>query len=98
MKSTRTIFSIGLVFVASFSVMALVGCGSGDTPVPTQAQVDAANKKRLAEVDKLQMPEAAKKTLESHMGGPAYENPAIAAAIANAKAHNANISDKSRKF
>jgi hypothetical protein len=89
--------SIFLLSAALLACVGAVGCGD-DNRVPTQAEIKVAQDKRLKYIDTLSMPEAAKKELESHMGGPPYQNPAIAQAIAAAKAKGAQVDPGKRQF
>jgi len=65
------------------------GCDSDH--VPSQAELKQSEDNRLKALAKIDMPEVQKRTIEAQMGGRAYQNPAIAAAMAAAKAHGAQI-------
>jgi len=86
----RTKFS--LIFAAVVVAVFAIGCGDSDNRVLAPAEVKKAKADNIAEIEKLNIPEASKKELESHMGGAPYSNPAIGAA----KSHGANVAPGGR--
>jgi len=84
-----TAFAGGTIFLS---------CQSNDRN-PTAAEVKAADVKRLNYIDQLpNLSQSQRLEMRSHMGGAAYQNPAIAAAMAAARAKGAKIPANGRKF
>ena len=63
------------------------GCSNDDNRVLAPEEVKKAKANNIQEIEKLNIPEASKKELESHMGGAPYSNPAMEAA----KSHGVNV-------
>lgn len=83
------VLAVGVIFFE-------VGCANDDH-VPTHDEIKASSENRLKQFDKMvNLPEVQKKTIEARMGGPAYQNPAIAEAMAKARAHGAKIGPDGR--
>jgi hypothetical protein len=69
MKEARI---IGAVLAIVFATGALVGCGdSAENRTVTKEEIAASDQKRLAYIDSLNIPQAQKDQMKSHMGGPA---------------------------
>jgi len=91
----KTVSSLFLAGIASVGMLCAIGCNN-DNRVADPAEVKATDAKRLNEIEKSKMPESAKKELEAHMGGAPYSNPAIAEAMAKAKAAGGKVSPTGR--
>lgn len=82
MSNSRASTYASIVSVALLSILApaLAGCGNGDPPPATKAGIQAADAKRQAYIDTLNIPESQKAIMKSHLGGPAVPSPAGEAA------------------
>jgi len=92
--SKRTCGIFLAVAVAAVATSWSIGCNGDDNRVPTTADIKQANTNSIKTIESMPMPEDAKKLLESHVGGPPYTNPAIAAA----QSHGANVKPGGRQF
>ena len=81
-----------LLAAIAVSVLA-VGCKDADNRTVTPDEVKKANANSMQQIEKLNIPEASKKELESHMGGAPYSNPAMEAA----KAHGVKVAPGGRQ-
>ena len=73
----KTIYAMS---IASLAIAAcLAGCGDGDDRKPTKADNAAADQKRQAFIDNLNVPESQKAQMRARMGGPAAPDQAAAA-------------------
>jgi hypothetical protein len=95
-KPTSIIIAVGVLAVGA--IFCEIGCNADDNRQLTPAEVKASRESAFKELDKSGMPEAAKKQLESRMGGPAYSNPDIAAAMEKAKAGGRKDTPGARQF
>ena len=59
--------------------MGLAGCQESDSHVATTPEIKAADSKRQAYIDTLNVPDAQKAIMKSHMGGPPAASPMDAA-------------------
>lgn len=75
-RSTFTALMLGAF--AIFSCLAATGCDDNNR-VPTKAEGQAADAKRQAYVDSMNLPPEVKAKMKAQMGGPAVSNPADAA-------------------
>jgi hypothetical protein len=96
MKFKSNFRSVWFLGIVASVALCNIGCGSNDNRTPTPEELKTATTARMKYMDTLNMPESAKKELESRTGGPPYTNPAIGAAIAAAKAKGAHIDSKTR--
>jgi len=78
-------FALALGLVISASTV-LVGCSEENNRQPTAAEGKAADDKRQAYIDTLNLPADQKARMKAQMGGPAVPNPADAAKSAGGKA------------
>jgi len=86
----RTNYTV--VLAAIIVSMFAIGCNSDDNRVLEPAEAKKAQQNNIAEIEKLNIPEASKKELESHMGGAPYSNPAMEAA----KSHGVKVAPGGR--
>jgi len=81
---------IAVGIVAGVVLVGEVGCSNQDH-VPTHDEIVKSHETRLKALENVNLPEVQKRTIEAQMGGRPYQNPAIAEAMAKARAHGAQI-------
>jgi hypothetical protein len=86
--------SNGAILAAALAALCSFGCNGDDNRVPTPQEVKQANANSIKTIEALKIPEASKKELESHLGGPPFSNPAVDIA----KSHGAKVAPGGRQF
>ena len=65
----RTLQALVATSVAALIVLPLAGCGEDNDRKPTAAEGAAADVKRQADIDSLNIPQASKDAMKAHIGG-----------------------------
>jgi hypothetical protein len=81
------------ILAGTLATLACVGCHNDDNRVLTTDQVSQAKSDNIKQIESLNIPEASKKELESHMGGAPYSNPAAD----QAKSHGVTVAPGTRQ-